>query len=96
MSKDGALKIWTPDGMKSLDDAKPLDRVELRPGLAEWFYQFNDFAQHFKLGLHCSICKADIVGKNAPTDRVFTGACACREFVGKNRDYREPPKAATH
>ena len=86
--------IWTPDGIVDLS-GKPSsrDRVELRPGLVEWLAQFAEFAAHFKLGLHCAICKADLVGKNALTDRVFTVTCGCREFIGQNRDYREPNAA---
>ncbi len=87
--------IWTPNGIVNLD-GKPSttrQRVELRPGLVEWLRQMNDFAAHFQLGLHCSKCGADVIGKNADTDRVFSAACGCREFVGLNREYREPTAA---
>lgn len=86
--------IWTPNGIVDLAN-RPSSRtkVELRPGLMEFFRQFADFAAHFQLGLHCSKCGADVIGKNADTDRVFSAACGCREFVGLNRDYREPTSA---
>lgn len=86
--------IWTPQGVVDLA-GKPSSRekVELRPGLAEWLRQFQDFAQHFQLGLHCSKCKADLIGKNADTDRVFVVVCGCREFIGLNRDYHPPSTA---
>lgn len=36
------------------------------------------------LGLHCSRCGQDLVGKNAEHDRFFTMECRCRVFIGKN------------
>jgi hypothetical protein len=81
--------LWTPNGLVSLSGPKP-ERVELRPGLIEWFCQADAVFKHFGLGLHCSKCKADVIGKNGANDRVFTAACQCREFVGQNREYREP------
>ncbi len=81
---NGDPVLWTPDGLVGTGTR---DKVELSKGLMEWFAQFELFAQHFRLGLHCSLCKADLVGKNADTDRIFTVACQCREFVGRNRDF---------
>lgn len=78
--------IWTPDGIVNL--GKTVDRVELRKGVMEWLRQFSDVAAALGLGMHCSKCKADIVGKNADSDRVFSVTCGCREFVGENRDYK--------
>lgn len=85
-----ANAIWTPDGIVRLDDARP-ERVELRPALMEWFAQFSDFAEHFQLGLHCSVCKKDLVARNGDTDRRFSATCGCREFVGLNRDVAKAP-----
>ena len=82
--------IWTPDGLVGEGQQKR-ERVELRKGLTEWLRQFNDFAEHFQLGLHCARCKADLVGKNSDSDKVFTVACACREFIGTNREWTPPP-----
>lgn len=86
---DGKQAIWTPDGVVTLGGT-PLERVELRKGLAEWLRQFNDFAAHFGLGLHCAKCQKDVIGKNSDTDKTFSVACGCREFIGTNREYREP------
>jgi len=82
--------IWTPDGVVDLD-GKKRERVELRAGLTEWFAQFEAVAQHFGLGLHCSRCKADVIGKNGSNDKMFSVSCECRDFVGSNRDYRPEP-----
>lgn len=82
--------IWTPDGLVDLANAKPRARVELRPALMEWFRQFADFAEWQSVGLHCSRCKADIVGKNNDADKSFAVACQCREWVGGNRDWKPP------
>lgn len=82
---NGERGIWTPDGIIGLT---PRERVELKPGLVAWLAQFEDFAKHFSLGLHCSKCGADLVGKNSERDRVFSAVCQCREFVGRNRDWK--------
>lgn len=84
--------IWTPNGIKRLS-GRANDRVDLRPGLVEWLVQFEAFAKAFQLGLHCAKCGADVIGRNAETDRVYTASCGCRDFVGTNRDYREPTTA---
>jgi len=85
---DKGNAIWTPDGLVDLDVPAARERIELRPRLLEWFVQFNDFAAHFKVGLHCALCKKDLVAKNGPSDRVFVAACDCREFIGGNRDHQ--------
>lgn len=79
--------IWTPDGMQTIG-AKAPERVELRPAIMEWLRQFSDVAAALGLGVHCAKCGADLVGKNADSDRVFSVSCGCREFVGGNRDWR--------
>ncbi len=81
--------IWTPDGLVSLG-GKKADRIELPAGLIEWFRQAADFFGSQKIGMHCAICQADIIGKNADSDRVFSATCGCREWVGANREYRGP------
>jgi hypothetical protein len=88
---DGRTAIWTPDGLYG-ESQHQRERVELRKGLSEWLRQFSDFAEHFQLGIHCSRCQADLVGKNSDSDKVFTVACKCREFIGTNRDYIPPPQ----
>ena len=86
--------LFTPSGVVDLEGSTVnRHRVELRPGLMEWFRQANDVFAHFQLGLHCTKCGADITGKNADTDKTFVVVCGCREFIGGNRDYREPSAA---
>jgi hypothetical protein len=89
MSDTGIPAVWTPEGIVRLDGKKP-ERVELSAGVMEWFRQFSDVAAHFKLGLHCAKCHGDITGKNGDLDKTFAVACNCREFVGKNREYKPP------
>ena len=81
-------KMWTPDGIVSLG-GQQAQRVELSAGLVEWLCQLDPFCRKFGLGLHCSHCGGDLVGKNGSNDRTFSVSCGCREFVGPNRDYRE-------
>ena len=81
--------LWTPSGVVDLA-GQTRDLVELRPGLGEWFRQAADVFTHFQIGMHCAKCGADLIGKNADTDRVFSVVCRCREFVGQNREYRPP------
>lgn len=83
--------IYAPDGIHRLG-ASSRERVELRPGLVEWFRQWADVGAAFKLGVHCALCGQDIRGLNSDADRVFIMSCGCREFVGANRDRR--PRAS--
>jgi hypothetical protein len=87
MSADGTKAIWTPDGMKTIGAKTDHARVELKAGVMEWMRQFADVAAALNLGIHCGRCGADVVGKNADSDRVFSLACGCREYIGSNRDY---------
>ena len=82
-------KLWTPDGVVDLD-GKRTERVELRAGVGEWIRQFSDVAAALGLGLHCSRCQGDIIGKNSDTAQVYAVVCNCREFIWPNRDYRPP------
>ena len=81
--------LWTPDGVRVIGAKQPA-RVEMRAGAVEWLRQFSDFAAALNLGLHCGRCGADVIGKNADSDKVFSATCGCREFIGPNRDYRAP------
>jgi hypothetical protein len=87
--------IWTPDGLVTLG-GKKAERVELRSGVMEWLRQFSDVAAALHLGVHCAKCGADVIGKNADTDKVFSATCGCTEWVGQNRDYREPKPEVRH
>lgn len=84
----GSLLIKTPTG--SLWLGKAPQREELRPAQMEWLRQAEDVLPYFQFGLHCLRCEADIAGKNADQDAVYSAACRCTEFIGLNRDYREP------
>lgn len=88
----GVQVVQTGDEL-ALVGAKPFIKEELTAGRMEWLRQFQDVGPHFCLGVHCHKCDADIVGLNADTDKLFHAACACREFIGPNRDYREPTPA---
>lgn len=81
--------LWTPDGFVSYGEKTP-DRIELHKNLIEWFYQFDAFATSQRIGIHCALCGADIIGKNVQDARVFTATCGCREWVGLNREYVPP------
>lgn len=91
-----AKVLFTPDGVVRLGTEKATERIELRAGVMEWMKQFSDVAAALHIGLHCARCKADLIGKNADSDKHFTVLCECREFVGENRDYRAPAKEVQH
>jgi len=74
--------IWTPQGVKG--EGVNLHRVEMTGMQMGALREFADFARHFSLGLHCSKCGTDLVGKNASYDGAHIVACACREFIGPN------------
>ncbi len=84
--------LWTPDGMHTIG-AKAAERFELKPGIMRWLEQFADVAQFLKLGVYCSLCKCDMIGKNSPNDSRFTVTCGCRELVAENRN---APKVVPH
>jgi len=84
--------LFTPDGGAIALDGKPLERVELRSTLVEWLRQFADFAERYEMGIHCSRCGKDFIGRNADSDATFSHACECREFIGANREYLKPMK----
>lgn len=86
--------LWTPDGL--MDIGQKAERVELKPGVMEWLRQFSDVAGVLKLGVHCSLCGKDLIGKNADTDKVYGVACGCRDFVGANRDWRPNGQLPVH
>jgi hypothetical protein len=87
--------IWTPDGLRTIG-AKAPERVELRAEVMEWLRQFADVAEALKLGVHCGLCGADLVGRNSDSDRVFSATCGCREFIGRNREWTPSPQSRLH
>lgn len=76
--------------------ATPFARIELAPNAIEWFRQAQDVCRHFLLGIHCTRCRADLVGLNSDEDQVFSTACACREWIGNNREQRKPVVETIH
>jgi hypothetical protein len=72
--------LFTPGGMINTD------RVEVRlpPEYLQMLAAFAETSGEIELGLHCAICKQDLVGKNARADRKWIMECACRTFVGGN------------
>lgn len=88
---DARKVLFAPNGsIIDLESVRQNDRIELRAGLMEWLYQAGLVFKTMSLGIHCAKCGADLIGKNADTDKVFSATCGCREFVGPNRYYRAP------
>jgi len=40
------------------------------------------------LGIHCSRCQSDLVGRNAAIDQTLDLKCKCRDFKADNPDQR--------
>ncbi len=85
----GMTLIKTPTGSLWLG-GRP-KRTELRAEQIEWLRQAQDVLPHYQLGVHCQHCEADITGKNADNDSVYSAACRCTEYIGPNRDHRPEP-----
>jgi hypothetical protein len=60
------------------------EEVTIPPEYAKMLAVFADTSSQIDLGLHCSRCKQDLVGKNARLDTRWILECACRTFVGGN------------
>jgi hypothetical protein len=60
------------------------EEVILPPEFAKMLAVLGDTAADIHLGLHCSMCGQDVVGKNARADTRWILECACRTFVGGN------------
>ena len=59
--------------------------VEIPDGLMVWLHAFSEFASEAHMGLHCSVCKQDIVShKHFAGDVKLTMQCGCRSFTGIN------------
>lgn len=87
--------IWTPDGIRTIGTKAP-ERAELRAEVMEWLRQFADVATALKLGIHCGLCGADLIGKNSDSSLVFSVTCGCREFIGRNREWTPSPAPNLH
>lgn len=59
-------------------------RVEIPQAHMAAFREFAEFAAHYRLGIHCSVCGNDLIGRNADQDSRHSVACTCREFIAVN------------
>jgi hypothetical protein len=71
-----STQFWTPDG--------PREEVPVPPEYLKMIAVLAETSGRMQLGLHCSRCGQDLVGKNAPSDRRWMMECACRTFIGAN------------
>lgn len=62
------------------------ERTEERypPEFMRMIAVFADTSADTRIGLHCSECKQDFVGKNARADNQWRIECACRTITGGN------------
>lgn len=60
------------------------EEVRLPPEYMQMLVAFAETSAVVDLGLHCSRCKENVVGRNGPGDRKFIMDCACRTFIGAN------------
>jgi hypothetical protein len=72
--------IFTPQGV--VDTERPV--VEMNERVAMKLAIFAEVAGHLHWGLHCSLCKQDISGRNAREETQWQMDCGCRTYVGKN------------
>lgn len=62
---------------------QPREPIEIPHELMLFLKTFSEFAQTARMGLHCAICKQDIVGgSHFAGDVKLTMQCGCRKFVG--------------
>lgn len=73
-------KFWLPDG----GSLGTREDVRIPPEYAKMLAVFADTSAQMQLGIHCSVCGTDLVGKNAREDTRWIMECACRTFIGAN------------
>lgn len=78
-------EFWTSSASRT-EQVVPPEYLKMLAVLA-------DTSAQIKLGLHCSLCGQDLIGKNSFSDRRWTMECACRTFIGGN-PLRTPETAA--
>lgn len=73
--------LWTPGGLVNVGE-----RVEVRvpPEYMRMVAVLAETSSDIGLGIHCSRCGQDLVGKNARADTQWIMECACRTFIGAN------------
>ncbi len=60
----------------------PTERVEaIDPRKMLILAQLAEFVDQTDMGLHCSRCKADFIGRNSSSDGRWTIACQCRAIT---------------
>ncbi len=67
--------LLIPTGRQTVN--LPMEYMQMLAVLAET-------SSDIDLGLHCSRCKENVVGKNATSDKRWIMECACRTYVGTN------------
>lgn len=72
-------KFWTPGGILQQREEQQLPAEYLR-----MLAVLAETSADISLGLHCSRCGQDLVGKNARADTAWIMECACRTFIGGN------------
>lgn len=63
---------------------KERQEVRLPPEYMQMLAAFAETSGDIDLGLHCSQCKQNVVGKNGRSDSRWIMECACRTFIGAN------------
>ena len=58
--------------------------LEMPPEYLKMINVLADTSARVHLGLHCALCKEDVVGANSDTDGRWTMRCGCRTSVGQN------------
>ena len=60
------------------------ETVNLPPEYLRMIAVLAETSSEVDLGLHCSRCHENVVGRNGSGDRRWIMECGCRTFVGKN------------
>lgn len=71
-----STQFWTPDTVR--------ETVTVPPEYLRMIAVLAETSGEMDLGLHCSKCGQDLIGKNGRFDRQWVMECACRTFVGGN------------
>lgn len=73
--------IITPDSLTLKADRQA---VVLPPQYLKALADLADDSALLNIGLHCSLCGADLVAANGYGDARWALDCACRTFIGAN------------
>lgn len=75
--------VWTPHEQKQVEWIAPQEMIVIA--------QLARLSPKHDIGIHCSRCEADFVGRNATTDGQWAISCGCREL---RSDMGRPKPAA--